>query len=858
MADTGALVLNQRAMRSDLPSGTVTFVFTDVEGSTRLLGELGAGAYAAALAEHRGVVRAACASHDGVEVDTQGDALFVAFATAPGALAACARFTHALADGPIRVRVGVHTGTPLLTEEGYVGDDVHRAARIAAAGHGGQVLVSSATAALVGAAGLRDLGEHRFKDLQAAERVYQLGEEGEFPPLRSLYRSNLPVPATPFLGRDPELADVVELLSSDDVRLLTLTGPGGTGKTRLALQAAADASDSFPDGVWWVPLAPVRDPALIVSSLAQVLEVKERPGRSLLETVVEHLSGKRRLVLLDNVEHLLPAAAGEIAGLRAAAGPTILVTSRERLQLDGEHSWPVPPLEMRDGIELFLARARQLEPSFAHSSAVDELCERLDQLPLALELAAARTPIFSAEQLIERLGQRLDLLRGGRDADPRQQTLRATIEWSYDLLDEDERRLFRSLSVFAGGCTYEAAEAVCDADPDTLQSLLDKSLLRRRDTELGPRYWMLETIHEYAAEWNSDKVGESRARHAEFFAALADRAWASSGTADHPSRLDELEGDHDNLRAALAWAIDTRHARLALRIGESLWEFWYVRGHLDEGERSTAALLVLDGSEAEIHRAWVLLGGGSISRARGDPEGAKKLHNEAFMAFERLDVERGMGISLSDLATDLVFVGDRPGAHECFARAIPLLRELGDDRSLAYALNNYSALLVEDRRFEEAHEAVEEALHTLRGLGDRWGAMAALGNAAVLALASGDLGRARQLFSETLGGAVAVASRTAAAESLEGIAMLDARKGRADRAARLWGVVETLLEETHGVLESVLDSSGDKTRARCVLGDGQYEALRAEGISMNLEEAVAYALGQDTKESSSPTGVARS
>ena len=343
-------------MRHDLPSGTVTFLFTDVEGSTSLLHELGAGAYADALAEHRRVIREACDREGGVEVDTQGDAFFFAFPTAPGAVSAAAAMRDALASGSIRVRVGLHTGAPLLTDEGYVGEDVHRAARIAAAGHGGQVVVSSSTAALVGTKGLVDLGEHRFKDLAAAERVFQLGDS-EFPPLKSLYRSNLPVPATPFLGRERELGEVVDLLRRDHVRLLTLTGPGGTGKTRLALQAAAEASDGFPDGVFWVALAPLREPALVPGAVAQALDVREQPGQELVDVLVERLKGKRLMLLLDNAEHLLPELARTIAQLHAAGGPLLMVTSRERLQIAGEQVYPVPELEPAEGVDLFIARA---------------------------------------------------------------------------------------------------------------------------------------------------------------------------------------------------------------------------------------------------------------------------------------------------------------------------------------------------------------------------------------------------------------------------------------------------------------------------------------------------------------------
>ena len=353
------------------------------------------------------------------------------------------------------------------------------------------MLVSSSTAQLLASSSSRDLGEHRLKDLSAPERIYQLGD-GEFPALKSLYRTNLPVPATPFLGREEELAEVLSLLSSEDTRLLTLTGPGGTGKTRLALQAAAEASEAFPDGVWWVPLAPLRDPALVLETAAQVVGSKNG--------LAEHVSDKSMLCLFDNFEQVVDAGA-ELAGLLASCpNLEVLVTSRERLRVRGEQTYPVPPLAESDGVALFSARARAVDPAFTSDEAVEELCLRLDELPLALELAAARTALFSPGQLLERLSERLDLLKGDRDADPRQQTLRATIEWSYDLLSEEEQALFARLSVFAGGCTYEAAEQIADADPDTLQSLLDKSLVRKRESEAEPRYWMLETIREYAAE----------------------------------------------------------------------------------------------------------------------------------------------------------------------------------------------------------------------------------------------------------------------------------------------------------------------------------------------------------------------
>ena len=423
--------------RTDLPTGTVTFLFTDVEGSTKLLHALGADGYADALAAHRRILREAFTRHGGAEVDTQGDAFFVAFPTAPGALTAAAEARTALDSGPIRVRMGLHTGTPHLAAEGYVGADVHRAARIAAAGHGGQILVSAATAQLVDAAALRDLGDHRLKDLTAPERIYQ-ADPDEHPPLKTLHQTNLPVPATPFLGRETEVAELTELLTRDDVRVVTLTGPGGTGKTRLALQGAAAAAAAFPDGVWWVALAALRDPALVIDSAARALGATDE--------LVEHIGGRRLLLLFDNFEHLMPAAAGLGPLLARCPRLRLLVTSREPLRLAGEHEYAVDPLERDDAIELFVTRAVAARRDFAADGEAAEICERLDNLPLAIELAAARVKLLSPQAILERLDQRLPLLAGGtRDAPERQRTLRATIEWSHDLLTDPEQRLFAAL-----------------------------------------------------------------------------------------------------------------------------------------------------------------------------------------------------------------------------------------------------------------------------------------------------------------------------------------------------------------------------------------------------------------------------
>jgi len=803
--------------RADLPAGTVTFVFTDVEGSTRLLHELGAEGYAAALEQHRRVIREACGRHGGVEVDTQGDAFFFAFPTAPGALAAAADLTDALA-GDVRVRVGLHTGTPLLTDEGYVGADVHRAARIAASGHGGQMLVSSATAALVDGAELRDLGEHRFKDLAASERVYQLGE-GEFPPLDSLYRTNLPVPATAFVGRDRELAEVVELLRRKEVRLVTLTGPGGTGKTRLALQAAAEVAADYPDGIWWVPLAPLRDPELVPTTLMQALDVSEQPGRAHSEVLKGALAGKRHLILLDNAEHLLPEIADDVAALRDLDAPTVLVTTRERLQLRGEHAWPVPGLDLDDGVELFTSAARALDPSFVATASVAELCERLDALPLALELAAARTGVFSVEQLLERLGERLDLLKGGRDADPRQQTLRATIEWSHELLGEDEQQLFRRLSVFAGGCDYEAGEAVCAATPDTLQSLLDKSLLRRRDTDLGSRYWMLETIKEYALErlraaGELDALGRA---HAEYYIGEADARDERRFGIAYAQGLAWLFSERDNLVVALDWTRDTSSDAQFAVAARALCTWWLQGGWAREGLRRVDAVLARRSELPADAVQDLLIAATDLLRYTGDDTRALAAFRELLALVRDHDL---LSATLNaDVAEILIARGELDEAEQHVRESMRLgggARTKASLAELELARGNYHVAGALAREAEIGFRGVHvhNRLATQEMLGE-------------IARRSGDLAQAREWFIMAARGAMEFADDGLAADCLEGLAAVEADSGRLGEADRIAGIAAAL-RDVAGIV------STRPERVRPV-------ALVPYGIT--LEEAIEQTVG---------------
>jgi predicted ATPase len=797
----------------ELPTGTVTFLFTDIEGSTRLLHELG-DAYADALAKHRRVLREAFAGHGGVEVDTQGDAFFVVFARANDALAAAAACRQALDCGPIRVRIGLHTGEPIVTDEGYVGLDVHRAARIAAAGHGGQILVSQTTRDLAGGHGLRDLGEHRLKDLSAPERIFQLGD-GDFPPLKTLYQTNLPIPATPFLGREEELSALGELLAAADVRLLTLTGAGGSGKTRLGLQGVAAAADGYPGGVWWVPLAPVRDPEALPETAARALGVSA--------SLEEAIGDRRLLLLLDNFEHLIEAAPRLSSLLGACPNLDLVVTSRERLQLQGEHVYAVPVLARPEARELFVARARAVRADFEEDDAVSELCARLDDLPLALELAAARTTILSTEQLLSRLGRRLDLLRGGRDAEVRQQTLRATIEWSYDLLEPDEQRLFARLAVFNGGCTLEAAESVCEAELDVLQSLVDKSLVRVRE---GERFWMLETIREFAAERlrDSGEEVELRRRHAEFFLRLAESANLSADRIDLGQHHDVAIAEQDNLRAAIDWAAESGYTILALEIALALENFWVAQNPY-EGRRRVAALVeAADGLPPELE-ARALRTRGGMAAIMGDFERGAELHLQSLDVFRRLGDDLQVAHLQHRLAVEASRTGDHERARALSDESLETHRRLGSRSGEAMALGLLADLAIRRRRFEEGLKLARQSSRLSGEVGFTWFQVHYLYVACEACFELGRFEEAEQAGREGLRLSVEIDNRQIIVYLLALLSAVAAAQGEDERAGALWGAAER--EEGRGPV-------------------GQWEAEREEYWSrVQLRDSERFELGRE-------------
>ena len=871
----------------DLPTGTVTFLFTDIEGSTRLW-EHDPTAMGGAVARHDALVRGVIDRHSGYVFMTAGDAFCAAFQSADNALAAACDAQMAIAKEPwppqaqIKVRMALHTGVPEVRDNGYFGPPLNRVARLLSAGHGGQILLSLAAEKLMrdrlpAGVGLRDMGERRLKDLVRAERVYALllpGLPADFPPLKTLdaRAQNLPIQLTSFVGREREMDEVKHLLGSS--RLVTLIAAGGTGKTRLSLQVGADLIDEFADGVWFVELAPLRDARLVPQAVASALDVREESGGSLTSALIEKIDGKEMLLILDNCEHMVLACAELCEALLASCpGIRILDSSRELLRIAGETTYRVPSLPLPDpgtlpraesliryaAVRLFVDRALTVNPSFqvtdANAPAVASGCRRLDGIPLALELAAARLRAMSAEELNRRLDKRFSLLTGGlRTALPRQQTLRALIDWSYDLLNSIEQTMYRRLAVFAGGWTLQAAEQVCSGEEvaeelvlDLLTSFVDKSLVVADERNGVTRYRMLETIREYARERldQSNDRGALRDRHLAFYLALAEEAAPDLVGPKQGEWLAQLDSERENLLVAHA-ACD--HAEnggaLGLRLVNALRRYWASRGLMVLGQRLIGEALARTGAQArDAARCRALFAAGQFDSFMGRYAESRPRLDES-LAIAREIGDEGLAASITTtLALATLGQGENAVARGYFEEAIALSRKTGNKRELAVALNGLAQL----DRMEGALDAVDalyrQSLALMREIGDRESAAVMLLNLAIVAIGRRSSTQARDILQEVFAISIEMQSVPTGQCALDVCAALAALHEEWKRTARFFGAVEAQAEQTayHRDPSDEAFLAPLITEARDRLGAGTFDGAAAEGRALSHDEAIEEA-----------------
>ena len=907
------------------PSGTVTFLFTDIEGSTKRW-EGYPQQMQAALARHDALLRVAIEENAGYVFKTVGDAFCAVFSTPFEAFQAALSIQRTLyrQEWPqeldsIRVRVALHTGVAEEQGGDYFGPPVNRVARLLSAGHGGQILLSRSAYELsrdtipVGVS-LLDLGEHRLKDLIRPEHIFQLADADlpqEFPPLKTLDSrpNNLPLQPTPFIGREKELAELVRLANRDDVRLLTLTGPAGTGKTRLGLQVSADLLEEFADGVWFVELAALTEPGPVISTLAHALGIKESGDQPLMETLKAALRDKHLLIMLDNFEQVISTAPQVGQLLAACAQVKILVTSRVPLRLRGEHEYPVPPLGLPpvgswsaaslviakltqyEAVRLFIERAQAVKPDFEvtnqNAPAVAEICVRLDGLPLAIELAAARVRLFPPQAMLSKLQSRLKLLTGGaRDLPARQQTLRAAIEWSYDLLSEGEKQFFRRMAVFQGGRTLEAMEVVCGGAKDDRQqttddasanlssvaplqmdvlagveSLVSNSLLQQRVSGDGePRFWILETIHEYARE-KLEENGEGpelRYRHAAYFTAMGEEAEAEMKGARQEEWLGRLEDEHDNLRAALRWArsndsnlraeLPASHSiEMGLRLAGALYRFWLIRGYLTEGREELNSLLnAQEAAEPSLARAKALLRVGGLAWSQGDYAAARPALEESLEMYRQLGAKEGVALALLNLGNVALYETDYPTARSLYEESLKLYEELGDRYGTATALHNTAIVAQYQRDYEAARPLLQKSLAIRRELGEKMGIAQLLNTLGDVAWNLGEHEAARGFYLESLIINQALGYKWGLIESLEGLARVAGSRGEGERIAYLWGAAHALREAIGAPvpLAEREDYERYMSASRSQMEEATWSATWNEGEAAPLKEAIARASEQ--------------
>jgi len=869
-----------------LPAGMVTFLFTDIEGSTRLW-EHDAVRMSQALAAHDALARRAVESRRGTVVKMTGDGMYAVFDDARDALDATLELQQALADPnatcgvALRVRCALHAGAVERRDNDYFGSPVNRAARIMGAAHGGQVLLSQSVVdrvrdALPQAVSLRDLGNVRLKDLATPERVHQVIHpclRQDFPALRSLEDTpnNLPQQPTSFIGRDRELDDLAALLAK--ARILTLTGSGGCGKTRLGLHLAADALEQFADGVWLIELAPLSDPGLAPQTIAKVLGLKEETGKPLAETVNDYLADKHSLLIFDNCEHLLDVCAKLTEAIvRRCADVKILATSREALGIDGEQAYRVPSLSLPDpnepntpasiaqceAVQLFVDRATLARASFRvtddNAATLASICSRLDGIPLAIELAAARVRSLSVEEIEGKLNQRFRLLTGGsRTALPRQQTLRSLIDWSYDLLDDPAKVLLQRLSVFAGGWLLEAAESICAGDAldesqilDLLTSLSDKSLVVADPNSASSRFRMVETVRQYAKERLLEGGGGEavRDRHIDHYLGLAEKAEPELVGARQVEWLRRLAQEHDNLRAALEWSLAQPASSRGLRLCGALQRFWMTRGHVSEGrEWCTRVLSAPGASQRTAQRAKVLNGAGLLAYHQLDYAAARVYHGEALAIRRELGDRKGIAVSLNNVGIVALDQGDVGLARSMHEASLAIARELGNRHGIACSLGNLAMVAAERQDFAGARPLAEECLAIQRELGDQAGIAIGLHTLADLEFMQSDFESARAHLRESLTMLRELGHKGRIAYSLEELASVIAALRQPARAARIWGAVERLREAMGAPAAKSDVLSARVAAARAALRDDVlFQAAWQQGRTLTLDDAMELAL----------------
>lgn len=794
----------------------MTLLFTDIAGSTRLLERLG-DRYLDLIGEHDRVLREWIRKCHGREVRTAGDSFFAVFADAGDAARCALNVQLALADGiwpgghPPLVRMGIHTGAPAVRDGGFEGMDVHRAARVMAVAHGGQVLLTDdARRAVDPQMCVRDLGFHRLKDLPEPEHLFQLVAPelpGEFPPLQSLNRSNLPVPGNPLVGRQLEVAQALEMLMRPELRLVTLLGPGGVGKTRVALEVGAEAVSRYRDGVWLVVLAPVAQSGLVVSELAKVLAIDPVGGQTLEETLLAALAERELLLVLDNFEHVLDAANLVAQLIAAVSGIDVLVTSREPLRIHAEHRLEVPPLAPEHATELFIQRALAVRPGLnlvsGDRAAVDRICARLDGLPLALELAAARSAVFGPRALESRLAQGLKLPAGPRDLPERHRTLTATIDWSYRLLAPEERALLTALAPFIGGVRVDSAESLWGEDAvDRLAALAEKSLLRRRDDPDGePRFWMLETVRKFAQQQATVEgtSAEAADNHAVHYLALAEELGPRLVATDQGRWLDRLEAELANIRAALD-RLTADMPVYALRMAGHLSRFWEIRGNLPEGRRRLGEVLAASPA-AGAERARGLFGAGRLAFLAGDAREAVPFLRQA-AASARAAGETPLAVeALANLDAAGVILGDQVLSQAAGDEAIALARSARDDWALGIALNNRASGCIARGELTAARPLLQESLELRRRSGEARGIAITSYNLAQLTLGAGELDATQAVLDSALEQARAINYHTMIAGLLAIGALLALhRENPALAQSRLADAVEAMREPDHEIL----------------------------------------------------------